>query len=188
MSDFSNDFVRLLKLGDESTWREAFQPLYAVAWKTAYKLGLSSDKEAQEYAFDFLRKLPFKISSWDVNTWEEVKAHVIADVLQGGIVFLDELALGSLRKWKKMFKENVSEAKERLICFLLSIREIISLCLNELEKRLFSDFLVRKKELYILKSEYGLDAASLKDACQSMMDKLRDGLHKFGLGWTLEKG
>ena len=51
MSDFSNDFVRLLKLGDESTWREAFQPLYAVAWKTACKLGLSSDNEAQETLF-----------------------------------------------------------------------------------------------------------------------------------------
>ena len=67
------EFVRLLNLGDESTWANAFQPSYAVAWKTYYKLGHATSKEAEKLAFDFLKKMPYKISSWKVKNWEELK-------------------------------------------------------------------------------------------------------------------
>jgi len=187
MTDFSKDFVRLLKLGDESTWRKAFQPLYVVAWKTACKLGLSSDKEAQEHAFIFLKKLPYKISKWKVVTWEEIKANVIADILQDGISFINELAVGSLKRWKKMFQENAVEAREKLIILLLAIREIVAVKLNKEERRLYKDYLVLRKSPDVLSLKYGLNSGLLRDTCQKLMRKLKDGLIEFGLGWVLQK-
>ena len=187
MSEFNSDFVRLLKLGDESTWRKAFQPLYAVAWKTACKLGLSSDKEAQEYAFNFLKKLPYKITKWKAETWEEIKANVIADILQDGISFINEVAVGSLKRWKKMFQENAVEAREKLIILLIAIREIVAVKLNKEERRLYKDYLVLRKSPDLLSFEYGVNSGLFRDICQKMISKLKDGLIEFGLGWALQK-
>ena len=80
MTDVVEEIVRLLKLGDEDAWRGAFQPLYAVAWKASCKLGFPEGREARDYAFEFLKKLPYKISTWKVSTWDELKANVIADI------------------------------------------------------------------------------------------------------------
>ena len=39
----------------------SFQPLYAAACKTAYRFELLSGNETQDYAFEFLKKLPYKV-------------------------------------------------------------------------------------------------------------------------------
>jgi hypothetical protein len=80
MTDKREELVRVLKLGDEDAWREAFQPLYAVAWKASCKLVFPEGRKARDYAFEFLKKLPYKISTWKVSTWDELKANVIADI------------------------------------------------------------------------------------------------------------
>lgn len=186
MPDFGKNFVRLLKLGDESSWRQAFQPLYTVAWKASCKLGLSSDKEAQEHAFNFLKKLPFKVTRWNVTTWEEIKANIIVEILQDGISFINDLTVGSLRRWKRMFVANREEAREKLIILLVAIREIVALQFNQTEKRLFKDYLVQRKAPDILSLEYGINTGVLKDTCSRMMRKLKEGLINFGLGWVLQ--
>lgn len=181
------EFVRLLNLGDESTWANAFQPIYAVAWKTYYKLGHATSKEAEKLAFDFLKKMPYKISSWKIKNWEELKATVIAEILHDGILFLKDLTFASLTNWKKMFSENAEEAKQRLILLLTSIREIASTYLNDFERRLYMDHLVFRKALTVLSLKYQLDLKVLKGICSEMIQKLKNGLTNYGLGWLFQK-
>ena len=120
--------------------------LYAVAWKTACKLGLSSDKEAQEYLI-FLKKLPYKIAKWKAEPGEEIKAcnrrHFTG-------WFINELAVGSLKRWKKMFQENAVEAREKLIILLIAIREIVAVKPNKGKETLQGLFSSQKKPRCII--------------------------------------
>jgi hypothetical protein len=186
MTDLREELVRLLKLGDENAWREAFQPLYAVAWKASCKLGFSDECEARGYAFEFLKKLPYKISNWKVSTWGELKANVIADILQTGIAFLEDLSSGTLKKWKEFFSKNAEEARQRLVQLLVGIKEIIRIQLSEFERKLFKDHFILRKGSYGLASEYEMEPSQIKQACAKMIEKVKEGLHKFGLGWVLQ--
>ena len=188
MTDFGEDFVRLLKLGDESAWEKAFQPLFAVASKTAFKFELLSSNEAQDYAFEFLKKLPYKILDWNVRTWEQLKANVVASILEEGIVFLNDLAIDSFKRWKRMLKDNAHEAAEKLVVLLVAIREIVSIKLNSFEKKLFKDHFLLKKDLVVLSFQNRMDEIAIQDICVQIIKKLKDGLCDFGLGWVLEGG
>lgn len=188
MSDFGEDFIRLLKLGDESAWEEAFQPLYAIACKTAYKFELLSGNETQDYAFEFLKKLPYKVLDWNVRTWEQLKANVVVSILEEGIVFLNDLAIDSFTRWKRMLKDNAQEAAEKLVVLLVAIREVISIKLNSFEKKLFKDHFLLKKNLVVLSFQYRMDERTIQNICGQIIKKLKDGLCDFGLGWVLEGG
>jgi hypothetical protein len=57
-----------------------FSPFYGVAWKASCKLVFPEGRKARDYAFEFLKKLPYEISTWRISTWDELKANVIADI------------------------------------------------------------------------------------------------------------
>ena len=86
-----------------------------------------------------------------------------------------------------MFSENAEEAKQRLILLLTSIREIASTYLNDFERRLYMDHLVFRKALSVLSLKYELDLKVLKGICSEMIQKLKNGLTNYGLGWLFQK-
>ena len=86
-----------------------------------------------------------------------------------------------------MFQENAVEAREKLIILLLAIREIVAVKLNKKERRLYKDYLVLRKSPDVISLEYDVNSGLLRDTCQKLIRKLKDGLIEFGLGWVLQK-
>jgi len=73
-----------------------------------------------------------------------------------------------------------------LVQLLVGIKEIIRIQLSEFERKLFKDHFLFRKESHGLASKYDLEPSQIKQACAKMIEKVKEGLHKFGLGWVLQ--
>jgi hypothetical protein len=181
------EFVRLLNLGDEDTWREAFDALYPIAMKAARSLGLAHVTDLEEVAFEVLRGLPLKVGQSPLGSLRELKARTIASVYARGQILLDNVGRGESSpggfSWAALFDENPREAEERMAHALMSLNEIMRERLTEHDKKLLTDRYVLKFDEEKMAADRGIEIETIRGLIRDAFKKLRDGLEDFGLGW-----
>ena len=181
------EFVRLLNLGDEDTWREAFYALYPIAMKAARSLGLAQVTDLEEVAFEVLRDLPLKVGQSPLESLRELKARTIASVYARGQILLDNVGRGESStggfSWVALFEENPREAEERMAHALMSLNEIMRKRLTEHGRKLLTDRYVLKFDEEKMADDRGIEIETIHGMIRDAFKKLRDGLEDFGLGW-----
>jgi len=181
------EFVRLLNLGDEDTWREAFDALYPIAMKAARSLGLAQVTDLEEVAFEVLRGLPLKVGQSPLESLRELKARTIASVYARGQILLDNVGRGESStggfSWVALFEENPREAEERMAHALMSLNEIMRKRLTEHDRKLLTDRYVLKFDEEKMADDRGIEIETIHGMIRDAFKKLRDGLEDFGLGW-----
>lgn len=181
------EFVRLLNLGDEDTWREAFDALYPIAMKAARSLGLAKVTDLEEVAFEVLRGLPLKVGQSPLESLRELKARTIASVYARGQILLDNVGRGESStggfSWVALFEENPREAEERMAHALMSLNEIMRKRLTEHDRKLLTDRYVLKFDEEKMATDRGIEIETIHGMIRDAFKKLRDGLEDFGLGW-----
>ena len=181
------EFVRLLNLGDEDTWREAFDALYPIAMKAARSLGLAQVTDLEEVAFEVLRGLPLKVGQSPLESLRELKARTIASVYARGQILLDNVGRGESStggfSWVALFEENPREAEERMAHALMSLNEIMRKRLTEHDRKLLTDRYVLKFDEEKMAADRGIEIETIHGMIRDAFKKLRDALEDFGLGW-----
>lgn len=184
MSDIFLGFLNLLKLGDEKAWRKAFNFLYPIAWRAACVLGYSKS-DAENVAFDTLMSLPYKIGLWKIQKKEDLHTRTTVEVYLRCLPFLEGLREGILKKWKEMLERNQVETEQKLYHFIYSFREIKEIYLTDLEKVIFTDRWLLKKDNTYISKERSIEEAEVQSILFQICRKMKSGLEEYGLGWVL---